>query len=85
MKNWTPIEYMIVLAIIGTLAAILYPAIKNVKAAAAKKEQAERVKAEGGDPELRTVKHDGHTFIKTGHFLLHHPDCQCRRLKAEKE
>lgn len=90
-KGLTLVECLAVLAILLTLAGLLWPAISAARATAARH-------AAGGEPAVRepskswslsTEQHDGHWWVTylTIHAAAfqHHPDCPCHDRTAESE
>jgi len=84
-KGFTFVEALVCLFIVLTLIGLLVPAIQI----AAKRnnkptDNAEKSIPDGWEYSFVTVKHDNHLFIKSGHGIIHHPDCPCFTRTAEK-
>lgn len=92
-RGFTLVELLVVVAILGTLAALLVPAFMAAR---------EHAAADGSAPQpaeppetslLHTVRHDGHLWVIGWSFdggyhathFVHHPDCPCQGRTAEKE
>jgi prepilin-type N-terminal cleavage/methylation domain-containing protein len=88
-KAFTLVEAVVVLAIIGTLVGLLWPAILAARDAAASRN------GEPAEPPttwlLQTVKHDDHLWVISSAaatvpvIFCHHPDCPCQNRKPEME
>jgi len=87
-KAFTLVEAIVVLAIIGTLVALLWPAFTAARAAASRN-------GEPAEPPttwlLQTVKHDDHLWVISSAaatvpvIFCHHPDCPCHSRTAEAQ
>lgn len=87
-RAFTLVEAIVVLAILATLAAMLWPAISGARAAS---KRGGEQKPEGPPRAvmLDTVQHDGHWWVRHWTYrtaaIVHHPDCPCQTRKAEVE
>lgn len=80
-KAFTLVEAVVVVAILLTLAGLLWPALSAARAAASRRPD------EPVQPQttwlLKTVKHDEHLWVISSGaatvpaVFVHHPDCPC--------
>jgi prepilin-type N-terminal cleavage/methylation domain-containing protein len=80
--GFTLIEAVVCLAIGATIIGLLVPAIQSINNK--RIENGEKSIPDGWMYNFVTVKHDNHLFIKSGHGIIHHPDCPCFTRTAEK-
>jgi len=84
-KGFTLVEALAYLFIVLTLIGLLVPAIQQSLINNNKPtENGEKPMPDGRMYNFVTVKHDNHLFIRDGHDIIHHPDCPCFTLTAEK-
>jgi competence protein ComGC len=85
-KGFTLVEALGCLFIVLTLIGLLVPAIQiAAKRNSKPTENGEKSIPDGRMYDFVTVKHDNHLFIKSGHGIIHHPDCPCFTRTAEKQ
>jgi prepilin-type N-terminal cleavage/methylation domain-containing protein len=84
-KGFTLVEALVCLAIVLTLVGLLVPAIQKSLNNSKPIENGEKSIPDGWMYDFHTVKHDNHLFIKSGHCIIHHPDCPCFTRTAEKQ
>jgi len=75
------------LFIVLTLIGLLVPAVQQRLLSFNNRkptENGEKSMPDGRMYNFVTVKHDNHLFIKSGHGIIHHPDCPCLTRTAEK-
>jgi len=83
-KGFTLVEALGCLFIVLTLIGLLVPAIQKSLNNNKPTENGEKSIPDGRMYDFVTVKHDNHLFIKSGHGIIHHPDCPCFTRTAEK-
>jgi len=81
-KGFTLVEALVCLFIVLTLIGLLVPAIQSINNK--RIENGEKSMPDGRMYNFVTVKHDNHLFIRDEHDIIHHPDCPCFTLTAEK-
>jgi hypothetical protein len=83
-KGFTLVEALGCLFIVLTIIGLLVPAIQKSLNNNKPTENGEKSIPDGWMYDFVTVKHDNHLFIKSGHGIIHHPDCPCFTRTAEK-
>jgi hypothetical protein len=84
-KGFTLVEALVCLFIVLTLIGLLVPAIQKSLNNNKPTENGEKSIPDGWMYDFHTVKHDNHLFIKSGHCIIHHPDCPCFTRTAERQ
>lgn len=92
VRGFTLVELLVVVAILGTLAALLIHAFPAARDHAAADGSAAQPLEPPKTSLLRTVRHDGHLWVIGWSFdggshathFVHHPDCPCQGRTAER-
>jgi hypothetical protein len=83
-KGFTLVEALVGLFIAATLIGLLVTVIQKPLNNYKPTENGEKSIPDGWMYDFHTVKHDNHLFIKSGHGIIHHPDCPCLTRTAER-
>jgi len=86
-KGFTLVEALASLCIVSSFVLLISVSVIQIAAKRNNKptENGEKSIPDGRMYDFVTVKHDNHLFIKSGHGIIHHPDCPCFTRTAEKQ
>lgn len=84
-RAFTLVEALVVVAILLTLAGLLWLPISAARSEAIQKQEDSQSNGPRATWRLWTRQHDGHWWVISPEHFQHHPDCPCMSRKAESE